>query len=183
MVGENAARLDLYPPFHRKHPTFSIALLKKDESEVEIPRFATRRQLAAAPPPTALENEVHEEDEIAFIMDERLRRTPDNETFREYKVRWTNYSSANDLWVRDDRLKAPNRIRDFRLERRNVEKGLSPLSDPKGRTSEAKSTPRTQASLQRDTSRDVDNTDDGTEWNIERIVGEREDKDGPPGTK
>jgi len=146
MVGPNAARLDLYPPFHRKHPVFSVSLLRKDTSQQVIPRFTTRRQATAAGPNESLAKELHNEDEVHFISDERLHRTPEGTTIREFLVRRTNYSSVNDVWVAEAKLQAPNRIREFRQERRTAA---------------------------REQDRTARSDEEEVEYEVERIVGER----------
>jgi hypothetical protein len=130
-VGPNAVRLDLTPPFHRKHPVLPVSVLKKDLSRQPDPRFVTRRKAEIPQPYATLEGQVHTAEEIESILDERFRR--DSETgksIREYLVRWRKYS--NDLWIAEALLAKDkpmeDMLRSYRQQRREGDKEIESLS-------------------------------------------------------
>jgi len=96
-VGPNARRLELTPPFHRKHPVFPVSALKKDKSRTPDPRFATCQQVPTPHPHHALEGEKHSQEEIELILNERVRRGEDGKPLREYLVHWKGYNSDCDV--------------------------------------------------------------------------------------
>ena len=95
MVGSNAVRLLLTPPYDRKHPVFPISLLKLVKS-AEAGTPADRRQLTRRAPPV-----IDDEGEPLYhpekILDSRNEKI-NGERVRQYLVKWKDYPEEESTW-------------------------------------------------------------------------------------
>jgi len=112
--GPNNVKVELHPPWTRKHPVFSVAsciIWHKDN-----PASFPGRSAQNPPEPENIEGEEH--FEVDRILDERTVKVGRGRQ-TQYRVSWVGYDSAHDQWKPASELTScKDALREFRASRR-----------------------------------------------------------------
>jgi hypothetical protein len=112
--GPNAVEVILTEPFHRKHPTFPISLLKKYITSDKLNSNVLPDKNITAPPPII--------DDVNLtpqkILNER-RIMRNNQSIKQYLVRFKNTLADKDKWLEAKEIKNDTLLRNFRVEKRH----------------------------------------------------------------
>jgi hypothetical protein len=115
LVGPNAVKVILMPPYDLKHPVFSVSLCKK-YIEPDNKKFPNRKQVKT-PLPIVIDGAV--ETEIEKIVQERIVKTKGTAGRREYLVKWKGYDASENEWLTIDGLtNAKALLRAWRAQKR-----------------------------------------------------------------
>ncbi|GAA6022504.1 hypothetical protein JCM10207_008535 [Rhodosporidiobolus poonsookiae] len=131
LVGPNAVRVALTPPYDRKHPVFPVSLLKRF-IHGDPARFPGRRD-KPPPPPDIVDGEAYWV--VDRILDQRRMKPPKGKrgsSWQEFLVHWEGRGPEYDRWVKEvDLAGAKEALRDWRRQHRadpSADASLSALS-------------------------------------------------------
>ena len=119
--GPNAVQLHLTEPYTRRHPVFPVSLLKPVHNAKY--QYPERRRVQQAQP-VLVHEDGDEEWEIANIIGQKRIRDPGGGTHIEYEVRWKDWDPTDTSWLTEDKLNAPDLLREWRRNYRHDEKQL-----------------------------------------------------------
>ena len=112
--GPNAVEVILTEPYHRKHPTFPISLIKKYLTAKEPNPVNSTRDKSVPPP---IINDGKDLVPHKILNERRIMRN--NQSIKQYLVRFRNKLADHDKWLEAKEIHNDNLLRNFRVEKRH----------------------------------------------------------------